>query len=632
MRYEPFRPNEVSLGEGVYEQRHKHNVRYLLSLDNANLLQNHYIESGIPAYPNLFGAWEGKPNSQGADLHWGWETPGSAVRGQFLGHWMSAAAREVSNTGDAILRVKLTRIIDELARCQREHGGEWVFSIPPLYMDHLAQGHPNGVPQYVLHKTLMGLVESYRLLGIAQAVDIAVRASAWIRRWASSFPQEQWDAILDVETGGMLEIWADLLECTHDDMFDYLLDRYWHHHLFDALLAGDDVLTNRHANTTIPEVIGAARAYETTGGSRWRDVVLAYWDQAVTRRGTFVTGGCNSGEVWCPPFEYAARRGDKNQELCTVFNMMRLADILFQWTGERSYLDYYERNSVNGILAQTHPETAMPAYYLPLEGGGRKLWGSATHDFWCCHGTAVQAGNMHNDGIFYRGGTQGQLIVVIARYVDACVEAPEGSGTLRVRMQSAGATAGDALHNESERGFTHRPQSVDMRIAADFSGPERVVLRLRIPPWCDGDFRVEGGSRPRGVKDVDGFVDVPMEGGHGEIDVHIRQVVHAVAIPDEPETVAYVDGPVVLAGLCDGERTLYGDACDAYSVLAPCNERQWGIWMKGYRTVHQHESVRLLPLYDIVDQRYSVFFPVQGRGSTDGGERRNHDVATREDR
>ena len=38
--------------------------------------------------------------SSGDDRHWGWESPTCQVRGQFLGHWLSAAARIVATTGD----------------------------------------------------------------------------------------------------------------------------------------------------------------------------------------------------------------------------------------------------------------------------------------------------------------------------------------------------------------------------------------------------------------------------------------------------------------------------------------------------------------------------------------------------
>lgn len=103
------------------------------------------------------------------------------------------------------------------------------------------------------------------------------------------------------------------------------------------MLENRDALTNWHANTTIPEAQGAARAWEVTGGDRLRAIVEAYWDWAVTRRGTYVTGGPTCGEIWSPPFEQAAGLGDKNQEHCTVSNMVRLAEYLWRWTGDERH-------------------------------------------------------------------------------------------------------------------------------------------------------------------------------------------------------------------------------------------------------------------------------------------------------
>ena len=85
------------------------------------------------------------------------------------------------------------------------------------------------------------------------------------------------------------------------------MQRYYRARLFDRLLAGEDPLTNMHANTTIPEAHGAARAWEVTGDARWRAIVEAYWHCAVTNRGDFCTGGQTCGEIWTPPFRARPR-------------------------------------------------------------------------------------------------------------------------------------------------------------------------------------------------------------------------------------------------------------------------------------------------------------------------------------
>ena len=95
----------------------------------------------------------------------------------------------------------------------------------------------------------------------------------------------------------MLEIWVILYRITKDEMFRTLMDCYYRKSLFDGLLAGKDVLTNMHANTTIPEILGAAAAYEVTGEQRYLDIAQAYWKSAVTDRGSYVTGGQTCGEI-----------------------------------------------------------------------------------------------------------------------------------------------------------------------------------------------------------------------------------------------------------------------------------------------------------------------------------------------
>ncbi len=596
-------PGAARLRPGLFEDRRRLNRDYLRSLRAPNLLQNHLIEAGIGSQ-----AWHLHPSrddaeSRGLDRHWGWETPGSLLRGHFVGHWLSAAAREIAVTGDAHLRATLGEVLDGLELCQRENGDGWVFAIPPAFLDRLADGREVWAPQYDMHKTLMGLVDVSRELGDDRARQIAHAAARRLLGWARTFDDDSFQRILEVETGGMLEVWADLLEATGDPMYLELLDRYTHRSLFDGLLAGRDVLTNMHANTTIPEILGAARAYEVTGDERWRRIVTAYWDSAVTQRGTFATGGQTSGEIWTPPHAFAARRGEKTQEHCAVYNMIRLADTLLRWTGDLSYADYIEKNLYNGILAQQHPGTGMVAYFLPLHGGARKAWGSPTEDFWCCHGTLVQAHTRHASLGVYTASDDDGATVTVAQYIPVEADLP-GGGRLTVELvDHAGYVGPDS--NAGEAGDLHRPRAWRVRVRLD--SPVAGRLRLRIPEWTDGEPAVRGaeGATRRGDA-----LEVPHAAGVTTVEVDFPHTVRAVPIPDEPTTVAFVEGPVVLAGLVDAEIALSGDASRPETILAVDNERQWSQWLTGYRTVGQPRSVRLAPLHAIADERFSVYFPV----------------------
>src|SRR5690606_5793870 len=167
----------VQLDRGIYDDRRRLNRAYLHALRPAALLQNHFIQAGIGNQ-----LWHMQPSqdssaARGLDRHWGWETPGSLLRGHFLGHWMSAAAREVAVSGDAVLRAKLDGVLDLLERCQEENGGEWVFATPPSFLRRLGEGREVWAPQYAIHKTLMGLVDVHRDLGDERALHLAHRAS-----------------------------------------------------------------------------------------------------------------------------------------------------------------------------------------------------------------------------------------------------------------------------------------------------------------------------------------------------------------------------------------------------------------------------------------------------------------------
>jgi DUF1680 family protein len=608
-RYSAYQPHDVALLPGTYRKRRDLNLAYVTSLTDDNLLQNHYIEAAIGQYGHLrtsFGG-AGTLDDDGADRHWGWETPGGQLRGHFLGHWLSAVAREVASTGDAGLRHRLDTVVAELARCQRENGGEWVFSIPTRYLDRLADGRHVWAPQYTIHKTFMGLVDAYRDAGSQEALDVADRAAEWFLRWSGGFDREHFDDVLDVETGGMLEVWADLYAFTGKEMYLTLLDRYDRRRLFDPLLQDVDVLTNMHANTTIPEVLGAARAYEVTGDDRWREIVDAYWRWAVTNRGTFCTGGQTSGEIWTPPFEFAARRGEKNQEHCTVYNMMRLAEFLFRWTGDAEYLDYYERNAINGILAQQNPETGMVAYFLPLAGGLRKHWGTPTYDFWCCHGSLVQAHTRHNEGLYF---TDGEREVVVARYVDSKLSTSIAGTPFEIELRLVDTTAAAAPDaNAAQAGSRHRPTSWGAQLHVTAERPIDARLRLRVPDWTAADPVVVVDGERRAVDVLDGFITLDATWSDSTIDITLPTSVRIVPIPDEPGTIAFLNGPVVLAGECEDEPTLVGE--DPAALLAPDNERQWGEWLQGFRITGQDRTIRLRPLNEIVDQAYCVYFPTR---------------------
>jgi DUF1680 family protein len=586
-----------------------------MSLKTDNLLFPYRQEAGLLSTNISFRCTrEGEPPYTGDDLHWGWESPTAHLRGHFLGHWLAAAARIYAVTGDAEVKVKIDKIIAELAICQKENGGEWCGSIPEKYLLWSMQRKRIAVPHYTLHKTMMGLFHAYRHAGNEQAFDILVRFAKWFTRWTPQFSQEEFDRLLDSEHGAIQEVWADLYHITKKQEHLDLVNRYDRPLFFEPLLAGIDVLTNLHANTTIPQALGAARAYEVTGEPRWRRIVEAYWRCAVTDRGHFCTGGQTYRETWTLPFKFAARLGDENQEHCTVYNMICLAQYLFRWTGEPIYADYIERNLHNGILAQQNPKTGMITYNLPLRAGGHKVWGSPTNDFWCCHGSLVQAHTLYNEIIYF----EDQNDLLVSQYIPSELRWERLGKRITIRQILDPETgydieAGDTRRKKWEDGNTKaRPSRWLVKLSIESDEPVEFALRLRIPWWVSGKPTIRVNEEPLDISAKPSqFQVIRRVWKNDRVTLALPKTLWTCPLPDEPDTVAFMDGPTVLAGLCQEQYRLIGDKDDPKSFLVPDQEGGREVWLNGYRTINQDRSIRFIPLNEVVDERYTVYFPLR---------------------
>ena len=359
----PLSKSDVKVTGGVFRDRMNVDKRYLLELDSQCLLQNFYIEAGI-IMPGL----QMVPDPAKANLNWGWEAPVCQLRGHFLGHWLSAAAAFVATDGDNDLKVKLDFIVSELARCQELNGGEWVGSIPEKYMNRLARPEYIWSPQYTMHKTVMGLVDAYRYAGNKQALEIVDRLADWYVKWVDTMTKVDPRIAYKGEQGGMLEQWAELYSITGNEKYKTLIDAYKDHDIYKRLVKAGDALSDDHTNASIPVSHGSARLYEVLGDKEqkeyFRKVTERFWEEAVDNRGMLATTGANAGEFWIPPHKMAQYIGDNDQEFCTVYNMVRLADYLFRWTGDKKYSDYIESAIYNGFLTQQNKFTGMPTYCL----------------------------------------------------------------------------------------------------------------------------------------------------------------------------------------------------------------------------------------------------------------------------
>ena len=278
-----------------------------------------------------------------------------------------------------------------------------------------------------------------------------------------------------------------------------------------------------------------------------------------------------------------------------------------RWTGDPAYADYWERNLFNGILAQQHPNTGQVAYFLPMRSGAVKQWGTPTRDFWCCHGTLVQAHTIHPEHIYYQcaGG------LAVAQWIPS-----------RARWQTPEGAVEVTVKEDPQTGQPHRPHSRAFNLAVACASPRAFALRLRIPWWVQGQASITLNGQPLRLDAQPGsFASLQRTWGADTLRIEFPTALTLCPLPDAPQTAAFMDGPTVLAGLYGPgsvewnetleEHTLTGDPAHPETILAADNEREWGEWRSGYRTRGQAVNRRFIPLNEVEDERYGVYFQVK---------------------
>ena len=300
--------------------------------------------------------------------------------------------------------------------------------------------------------------------------------------------------------------------------------------------------------------------------------------------------------------------GERNQEFCTVYNMVRLADYLFRFTGNAVYGDYIEKNIYNGFLAQQNKETGMPTYFLPLKAGSRKKWGSKTHDFWCCHGTMTQAQTLYPSLCYYEDTDQERLVV--AQYIPSTYQWEHQNKTITISQNI------DMKYYNEQAFFDENDDSQMSRWLMKFcitcSAPTNFTLSLRIPSWIKSKPSIIINKQP--VENVvinNGYINIAKAWENDTISVYFEPSLTLSSLPDMPECVAVMDGPIVLAGLSDCDKGLYMKENDVNTALIPNTEHTYSTfpWLQNtYRTMGQPTNMSFVPLYDITDETYTVYF------------------------
>ena len=612
----PFALGDVRLLDSPFKEAMVRNADYLLSIEPDRLLHNTRRYAGLAPKGESYG---------------GWETHG--IAGHTLGHYLTALSQQFAATGDARFRRRIDYIVAEMAECQAAYGDGYIGALPPLELQTLrnfregiveTEGPFNfkggaWVPWYTEHKVLNGLKDAWLVGGNLQARDVALKLADWVGAITAGLTPAQLQTMLSVEQGGMMDVLVDLYVHTGDRRYLETSRRFYHRAVLDPLLAHRDELPGKHSNTQIPKIIGEARTYEATGDPQARAIADYFWD-LIAHHYSYVIGGNSENERLFPESTMSQHLAANTAQTCNTYNMLKLTEHVFGWEPRTDCADFYERALYNDILASQEPKLGMFTYFMSLKPGLFKTYSTPFDSFWCCVGTGMENHTKYGEAIYFHGADD--------LYVN-----------LFIASSLTWAQKGFAMEQRTDYPIGNRTV---LTVTSDPTAP--LAIKVRCPGWAAGALALELNGQPLGTAAAPGtYAVIRRAWKKGDrIAVTIPMAVRVEAMPDAPDKVAFLYGPVVLAAdlgpAPQSDTVPYAERqdanVDADAVAVPVLVRGEAPLEKAvvrsadgslvFHTVGVGSDVTLRPFWEIKYDRYNVYWDVLTR---EQWSRRDHPAA-----
>ena len=530
---------------------------YLLSLNSKKFLYEFYVVSGLtPPTTERYQGWE--------------RSNGSNFRGHTFGHYMSALAQAYKGTADQAtkekLLVQIRDAVNGLKECQDAYAAKNPGSAGYISafresalnrVDGTGSSDENViVPWYNLHKVLAGLIDIYVFADDAdngnlagEALAIAEKFSEYVYNRCIKLTDNK--KMLGTEYGGMNEALYEIYDITGNDHFKAAAQYFDEISLFDNLASGNDVLSGKHANTTIPKFIGALKRYTVLTGNpdyyakltdtekneleKYKTAAINFWDIVIAHH-TYVTGGNSRSEhfhdadILYGDATVNDYQGAITCETCNTYNMLKLSRELYKLTKDKKYMDYYENTYINAILSSQNPETGTTMYFQPMAPGYNKVFNKREHEFWCCTGTGMENFSKLGDTMYFTEKTD----VYVNMYF---------SNTFTYAKQNLMLTQTANMPNEDK-------VVVNVAAADGNQVAEGTNLRFRIPDWTAGEATILVNGTKQGLTAADrqsGYVTVANVKAGDTVELTFPMEVKAYTTQDNRNFAAFKYGPVFLS-------------------------------------------------------------------------------------
>jgi hypothetical protein len=594
-KLEPFPLASVRLSPGIFKEQEEINARYLDSLTVDRLLHSFRVTAGI---------------TSSATPYKGWEDPACELRGHFAGgHFLSAVALASAASANTVLKSRGDELVAGLAACQKKIGTGYLSAYPTELFEHLAQGKPVWAPFYTYHKIMAGLLDMYTLGGNTDALQIAEGMGQWAQEFMVGISTDQRQRMLRTEYGGMNEVLVNLAAVTNKARYLDAAHIFEQPGFLDPLAERRDELQGLHANTHVPKIIGAARMYEVTGDRRYRDIAEYFLAEVLTAR-NYAIGNTSLDEHWKTlPGQLKGTLAWTNAECCVAYNLMKLQRLVFGWTADARWMDAYERSLFNCRLG-TQNAQGLKQYFFPLAAGYWRAYNSSEESFWCCTGSGAEEFAKFTDSVFFHRGSD----IYVNQFIAATLDWKE-----------------DGLAIEQVTQFPHE-QGTTLKIKSTRRVPR--TIHIRIPAWTTEEAAVTVNGRAlEAMADPGSYLAIRRTWQNGDtIAISLPMQLHQEPLPGDDSVTAAFYGPLVLAadlGAAPTEeayRIIHsGDTVPKNLPAAsslPESAADSGAKTHQWIQVESKQDLRftaagesgkhqLMPMYQIGDQRYSVYWQMQ---------------------
>jgi DUF1680 family protein len=605
---ELFPLRDVRLGPSPFLDAQTTDLNYIIAMEPDRLLAPFLREAGLPPKQPSYGNWE----SSGLDGHMG-------------GHYLSALALMFAATGDPEVKRRLDYFVAELKRAQQANGDGYLGGIPggraawrevaagKLHADNFSV---NGkwVPWYNLHKIYAGLRDAVRYAGNEDAKAMLVNLSDWALRLTSHLSDEQMQAMLKSEHGGMNEVLADVYQMTGQQKYLELALKFSHQAILQPLEKHEDKLTGLHANTQIPKVIGFQRIGELAGRKDMRQAAEFFWQTVVGHR-TVAIGGNSVKEHFHDDKDFSPMIDEvEGPETCNTYNMLKLTEMLFLSNEQGAYADYYERALYNHILGSQHPGSGGFVYFTPMRPNHYRVYSQVDQAMWCCVGSGIESHAKYGEFIYAHEGD--------ALYVNLFIPS-----TLNWREKGVQITQANQF-----------PDQAGTRITVDTDA--RFAMKIRYPAWvAAGKLGVRVNGRAVRVDARPGsYLSLDRAWKKGDrVDVSLPMTTRLEQMPDKSNYYAVLHGPIVLAAktnpfvgeklnfLADDTRmghiaqgqvcpldsapTFVADSRDFMRRFKPVKGKPLTFTAPGLVQGGAGSMTEFIPFFRLHDSRYMVYWP-----------------------